>query len=365
MSVVTVSLGHGTYTIHIGQRLLDDLADILAPAVSAAEFAIIADERVGRLYGAALEAKLQEGGLRASLFTFPEGEVSKTRTTWIDLSDQVAEHGLGRDGAVIALGGGVAGDLAGFVAATYQRGIPWVHVPTTLLAMTDAAIGGKTGVDTRHGKNLIGAFHQPRAVIADLATLSTLDARHFACGIAEALKHGIVTDAGYFRDVTARHREILDLDVATLETTVQRSAEIKADIVAHDPLEQGRRAHLNFGHTFGHALEAESDFELLHGEAISIGMVWEAKLAESLGIAQDVSSSIQSALVQFGLPTQPPTSIDPDRFIPLLRRDKKNRGETVRFAFPRRIGAMASGSRGEWTIGLPETTIKQFLDQYA
>src|SRR6185312_7677005 len=221
--------------------------------------------------------RLRARGANVQLFEFPAGEWNKTRETWARLSDRLLEHQFGRDSAVIALGGGVVGDVAGFVAATYLRGIPYVQVPTSLLAMIDSSIGGKTGVDVTAGKNLIGAFHQPRLVVADLDVLSSLPRSQLAAGIAEAVKHGVIADAEYFAFLEATPDAILRGDAAAVERLVTRSIEIKAAVVAEDEREMGRRAILNFGHTVGHAIEATVKYDMLHGEAVAIGMAYEAE----------------------------------------------------------------------------------------
>ncbi|MGH7606519.1 MAG: 3-dehydroquinate synthase family protein, partial [Gemmatimonadales bacterium] len=226
-----------SYDILIAPGLLDRIPELLARHCPAAAYAVISDARVAQLYGATLLAILRAAAVPAELFTFPAGEAHKTRETWADLSDRMLAARFGRDCAVIALGGGVAGDVAGFVAATYLRGVPWVQVPTSLVAMVDASIGGKTGVDVAAGKNLVGAFHQPRLVAADLATLATLPAAHLATGLAEAVKHGVVADGEYFSFLEREARAILDREGPALERLVRRSVEIKAAVVADDERE--------------------------------------------------------------------------------------------------------------------------------
>ena len=217
------------------------------------------------------------GGRRAHL---PAGRASKTREQWARLTDALLEQGFGRDSGIVALGGGVAGDLAGFVAATYMRGLPYVQVPTTLLAMLDASVGGKTGVDTPQGKNLIGAFHPPAAVIADPLVLGTLPERDFRGGMAEAVKHGLIADAAYFAWMERNADALLRRDQAALTRLVRRSVEIKAEVVSGDEREAGRRAILNAGHTVAHALEHATAYALPHGEAVALGLVAECALAE-------------------------------------------------------------------------------------
>jgi len=298
------------------------------------------------------------GDRHCTLLEFPAGESSKTRRAWAELTDRMLESGLGRDTVVVALGGGVAGDLGGFVAATYLRGVPLVQIPTSMLAMIDSSVGGKTGVDTRHGKNLVGAFHQPRVVVVDVSTLSTLTDRHLRAGLAEAIKHGAIADPDYFDWVASHSSALLDRQSASLVQLVTRSVEIKAAVVAEDEREQGRRAILNFGHTVAHALETASLFELIHGEAVALGMLAEALLGERLRItATGTASAIQQTLDAAGLPTGLPTGIDPDLVLGSMATDKKRRRESVRFALLEEIGRVAPGSEGQWTYAAPDSAI--------
>src|SRR5207302_5361546 len=233
---------------------------------------------------------------------------------------------IGRDSAVIALGGGVAGDAAGFVAATYRRGIPYVQIPTTLLAMIDSSIGGKAGVDVPAGKNLLGAFHQPRLVVADLDVLGSLAAPQLAAGMAEAVKHGVIADRQYFDALEQEHGAVAAREAGALERVVRRSVEIKAAVVAADEREAGRRAILNFGHTVAHAVEATAQFAVLHGEAVAIGMTYEARLAEALGIAEPgTANRIARLLERCGLPLDLPESATADRLLATMQLDKKAR----------------------------------------
>ena len=267
-----------SYDIRIGRGLLAELPALLSSAAPATRYAVVTDSTVEQRCGRDLAGRLAAAGLAVDLVSFPAGEWNKTRDTWAALSDRLLAARLGRDSAVVALGGGVVGDVAGFVAATYLRGIPWVQVPTTLLAMIDSSIGGKTGVDVPLGKNLLGAFHQPRLVVADLEVLGTLPAPQLAAGMAEAIKHGVIADAEYFELLEREQPAIAVKDLAVLERVVSRSVEIKAGVVSADEREAGRRAVLNFGHTIGHAIEATSGYAVLHGEAVAIGMALEARL---------------------------------------------------------------------------------------
>src|SRR5712691_6697542 len=268
-----------SYDILIGRGLLADLPALAKAACPASRYAVITDSHVAKLYGESVVARLRDATLQVQLFEFPAGEWNKTRETWAALSDRLLARQFGRDAAVIALGGGVVGDVAGLVAATYLRGIPYVQVPTTLLAMIDSSIGGKTGVDVPAGKNLLGAFHQPRLVVVDLDVLGSLPPQQLASGMAEAVKHGVIGDAAYFAALERDPKAIAARNPDALERLVRRSVEIKAAVVVADEREAGRRAVLNFGHTVGHAIEATGRFSALHGEAVAIGMAYEARLA--------------------------------------------------------------------------------------
>jgi 3-dehydroquinate synthase len=336
------------YEVLVGPGALARLPETLSRACPAARYAVIADAAVAARYGTRVR-ELAGRVAPCSVFTFPAGEWNKTREQWAGLSDALLAAGLGRDGAVIALGGGVTGDLAGFVAATYLRGIPYVQVPTTVLAMIDSSVGGKTGVDTPHGKNLVGAFHQPRAVVADVDTLETLPPPHLAAGLAEAFKHGAIADAAYFARLRSLREALLAHDPAAWLDAVSRSVEIKAAVVAEDEREQGRRAVLNFGHTVAHAIEARSGYETLHGEAVAIGMAAESRLGERVGITRaGVAASVVESLKAFGLPTELP--VPASELIRAMSYDKKGRAGTVRFALLERLGCAACGPGGEWTF---------------
>ena len=346
----------------VGRGLLADLPRRLAEHCPAHAYAVVSDSRVADLHGARVVAQLREAGLTAHLVTFPNGEWNKTRETWAEVTDALLRARVGRDGAVVALGGGVTGDLAGFVAATYLRGVPWVQVPTTLLAMLDASIGGKTGVNVPAGKNLVGAFHPPRFVLADVDTLATLPKPHIAAGMAEAVKHAVIADADHLHALLADAPAIRAKDPDALVRVVARGAALKEAVVAEDPREQGRRAVLNFGHTVGHAVEARSGFALLHGEAVAIGMAVEATLAESVGIAErGLARAVGSALETFGLPTSVPEDLGGEDLLETMQGDKKVRRSAVRFALPKRVGEMARSDDGAWTVEVETEKILQAL----
>jgi 3-dehydroquinate synthase len=263
---------------------------------------------------------------------------------------------------VLAFGGGVAGDLAGFVAATYLRGIPVVQLPTTLLAMIDASAGGKTGVDVPAGKNLVGAFHQPKLVLADIDWLATLPRTHVAAGMAEAIKHGVIRDAQYF-DSLGDAAPCLGKDLGRLEDVVLRSVAIKAEVVTQDERESGLRAILNFGHTVGHAIETLSGYDLLHGEAVSIGMVVESRIAEGSEFAPaGLQQCIVTLLEKYGLPVSVPENLTTDRIIDAMQGDKKARGGLTRFVLPSAIGQVAQSGDGAWTVEVEERVLRHALD---
>ena len=351
-----------TYRVLIARGALAEVGRIAASTTGAHRYAIVSDESVAPLYAGRVRAALGEG--RTRLYTIPSGEEHKTRASWTTLTDSMLADGFGRDTAIIALGGGVVGDLAGFVAATYMRGVPYIQVPTTLLAMIDASIGGKTGVDTPAGKNLVGAFHQPAAVIADPDVLRTLPQEHLRAGLAEAIKHGVIADAAYFADVVGAAPEIIAGNrsaAAALERVVVRSVSIKADVVKRDEREGGVRKTLNFGHTLGHAIELRSEYRMLHGEAVAVGMVLESRVAERLGIAEPgTSDRVREAVVRTGLPDARPANQAPSDILSATRGDKKARSGVVEYALPARIGAMAGSDRG-WGVAVADEVVLEVL----
>ena len=350
-----------SYDIVIGRGLLGELPALAQAACPAARYAVITDSHVAALYAGRVATPFHDATLPAEIFEFPAGEWNKTRETWAMLSDKMLAARLGRDCAVVALGGGVVGDVAGFVAATYLRGVPYIQAPTTLLAMIDSSIGGKTGVDVPAGKNLLGAFHQPRLVVADLDLLGTLPASQLAAGIAEAVKHGAIADPGYFAFLEREHDAVTTKRPDALEQLVRRSVEIKAGVVAADERETGRRAILNFGHTVAHAVEATVQFAVLHGEAVAIGMVHEARLAERLGIAAaGMADRIERLLQRYGLPLELPASATPDALLAIMQLDKKARAGAVRFALPEAVGRMHAAG-GSWTVAAPEDVVRDVL----
>jgi 3-dehydroquinate synthase len=347
---------HG-YDVVVGAGALDGLATRVRQAAPAERYALIVPGDIVGLHGARVLSQLRDGGLVVDMLEFAAGEAHKTRAVWASLTDRMLELGLGRDSAVIALGGGVAGDLAGFVAATYMRGIPVVQVPTTLLAMIDAAVGGKTGVDTEAGKNLVGSFHPPRLVIADPLVLRTLSPDELRGGLAEAVKHGAILDADYFAWIAGNAAAILELDAPVLEELVSRSVRIKADVVMEDPLEAGRRAVLNFGHTVAHALELQAGYRLRHGYAVALGMLAEAAAGEGCGVTEGgTMERIAETLHRCELPTSHDIG-SVDGLLSIMRLDKKARRTRPRLALLERIGVCARDPAGSWTFEVPEADL--------
>lgn len=348
------------YEVVIGPGALALLPDLLAGTCARHRYALIADETVAGLYASRVEELL--AGSRIDRFTFPAGERSKSLENWMELSDRMFAAGLGRDAAVLALGGGVTGDLAGFVAATYMRGVPLVQLPTSLLAMIDSSVGGKTGVDTPRGKNLVGAFLQPELVVADMELLRTLDPRELRAGLAEAIKHGAIADEEYFDWIEDSLDSILALEPEASTRLVRRSVELKAAVVAADEREAGLRKTLNFGHTIGHALEALSGYSILHGEAIATGMVLEARLAERIGVAEaGTAERLATLLARADLPVDLPAGTDLRRLLDLTLLDKKARQGSVAYSLLERIGRSSPGPTGDWGHPVPDDRVMEVL----
>jgi 3-dehydroquinate synthase len=350
----------GPYEIRISAGLRSEFASLIAASAPAHCYAVITDDNVGPLHAASLMSDLAGHG-RASLHVMPAGEAHKTRDTWAHLTDELLAAGCGRDTTIVALGGGVVGDLAGFVAATFMRGVPFVQCPTSLLAMIDASVGGKTGVDTAAGKNLVGAFHNPAVVLADVELLATLPVEHRHAGLAEAIKHGAIADARHFAELSEALPALVAGDPSATLNAVARSVEIKTEVVKADVREHGLRKTLNFGHTIGHAIEHASGYGLLHGECVAIGMVLEARLAERLGIAEEgTADRIERVLARAQLPVARPESLSAEQIVAATRLDKKARSGTAEYALPTRIGEMANGDSG-WCIAVADAAVLEVL----
>jgi 3-dehydroquinate synthase len=349
------------YPVYCGSGTLASLHAVVALAAPAHRVAVISDDTVAALHGPAVMAQFPAD--RTRLFTIPPGEHEKTRERWAEVTDALLAWGAGRDTTVVALGGGVIGDLAGFVAATYMRGLPVIQVPTTLLAMVDASVGGKTAVDSPFGKNLVGAFHNPSAVVIDTSVLATLPGDVLRSGLAEMIKHGVIADASYFEAVLRAVPGISALGAAaphfaeTIGTLIAGSVRIKAAVVSEDTREGGLRQILNFGHTIGHAVERVLDFRLLHGDAVAIGMVVEARVAERIGLATEgLAIAIADAVRRAGLPSTLPAGVSVDAVVAATHGDKKARSGSARYALPRGIGEMEAAD-GRWALGVDDAVV--------
>jgi 3-dehydroquinate synthase len=300
----------------------------------------VSDENVAGFYGEQVLEALGEAGLQSSLFAIEPGEQHKSMASVQAIWQAFLESGIERGSTILALGGGVVGDLAGFAAATYLRGVRWVIVPTSLLAMVDSSLGGKTGADLPQGKNLIGAFYPPKLVFADLKVLDTLPMKELRSGMAEVVKAGVVGDARLFELCSAGWETVN----AHRDEIVKRAMAVKIQVIQEDPYEKGRRASMNLGHTVGHAVEHASGYRLSHGEAVAIGMVVEACLAEKLGLAEaGLKQRIQACLESLGLPVAIPSSLDRQKMLAAMQVDKKRSRGKVRFALPVNIGKVKTG----------------------
>jgi 3-dehydroquinate synthase len=346
MRIVKVPLGNRSYVIKISDGLLSRLGAECAQLKLGRRCAVITDSNVGKKFAAAALKSLAASGFEPVLITVPAGEKSKSMAVVEKCHDQLAVHRLERESFIVALGGGVVGDLAGFVAATYLRGIPFIQVPTTLLAQVDSSVGGKTGVNLRAGKNLVGAFYQPQLVLCDLDTLKTLPQREYVSGLAEVIKYGIICDAVLFAQLERSLPKLLKRDVSILRDVVARCCEIKADVVGQDETESGLRAILNFGHTIGHALENSSGYgKFLHGEAIAIGQVAAAKLSHKiLGLPSGEVERIENLLVRAALPVKTKlNSRQREKLFTAMKLDKKVSAGEIKFVLARKIGKVAWG----------------------
>jgi 3-dehydroquinate synthase len=346
MRIVQVPLGNRSYQIKVGGGLLPRLGVECAQLKLGQRCAVITDSNVGRHFAQAALESLSASGFQPVLITVPAGEKSKRIAMVEKCYDQLAAHRLERKSFIVALGGGVVGDLAGFVAATYLRGIPFVQVPTTLLAQVDSSVGGKTGVNLKAGKNLVGAFYQPQLVLCDLDALKTLPKREYISGLAEVIKYGVIYDAVLFAQLERNLPKLLQREAATLCNVIARCCEIKADVVGQDETESGLRAILNFGHTIGHAIENSSGYgKFLHGEAIAIGQVAAARLSQKLlGLPSGDVGRIEKIFVQAGLPVKLKlNAVQRKKLFAAMTLDKKVSGGEIKFVLAEKIGRVAWG----------------------
>ncbi len=358
-SIINVNLPEKSYEIAIASASLDQLGEHLSGLQLGKKVLVVSNPMIYKHYGERAIASLNQAGFTVSNYNLPPGERYKTLNSIQKLYDVALENRLERSSTMVALGGGVIGDMTGFAAATWLRGINVVQVPTTLLAMVDSAIGGKTGVNHPHGKNLIGAFHQPRQVVIDPEVLKTLPVREFRAGMAEVIKYGVIWDAELFAQLEAsKHLDQLRyLKTDLINNILTHSCQAKADVVSKDEKESGLRAILNYGHTIGHAVESLTNYRLFkHGEAVGIGMVAAGQIAVELGLWQKEDTERQNALIQkANLPTKLPSGLDIEAIIEALQLDKKVKSGQVRFVLPTQIGVV------EVTDQVSNNTIRQVL----
>jgi 3-dehydroquinate synthase len=348
MRIVQVPLGNRSYAIKLGSGVLSRLGAECARLKLGQRCVVITDSNVGKKFAKAALKSLSASGFQPVLITVPAGEKSKRIAVVEKCYDQLAAHRLERKSFIVALGGGVVGDLAGFVAATYLRGIAFVQVPTTLLAQVDSSVGGKTGVNLQAGKNLVGAFYQPQLVLCDLDALKTLPKREYISGLAEVIKYGVIYDAILFAQLEHNLPKLLERDAATLAAVIARCCEIKAEVVGQDETESGLRAILNFGHTIGHGIENSSGYgKFLHGEAISIGQVAAANLSHKiLGLPSGDVARIEKLFVQAGLPVKTKlNAVQRKKLFAAMKLDKKVSGGEVKFVLAEKIGKVKFGCK--------------------
>ena len=339
MRIITVGLKERSYPIYIGNEL--NYGDIARKALpKTRDLLVVSNDTVAPLYMEQLKKDLEKHDFKVRECILKDGECYKTVDSWMQIETALLQDGYGRDSAVVALGGGVVGDMAGFAAACYQRGIPFIQIPTTLLAIVDSSVGGKTAINHPLGKNMIGAFHQPKAVAAELSVLKSLPARELSCGLGEIIKTGVIYDQDFFLYLEKHAHKVYELDFDVISHIVQRCCEIKAEVVSKDEQEHGLRAILNFGHTFGHAVEAFLGFGTwLHGEGVGLGMVIASALAKKRGlISAEDFERIHALIVRCRLPDRIPENMQPQDFLRLMRHDKKVSQGVIRYVLPERLG---------------------------
>lgn len=348
------------YDIHVGQEVLKSFGQHLAELLPGRKAFLVSHPTLLDLYGPIVTEALQQAGFTTQTYAIPEGETSKNLQTAADLYTHLATYGADRRSVLCAFGGGVVGDLTGFAAATYMRGIPFVQIPTTLLAMVDSSIGGKTGVNHAFGKNMIGSFYPPRAVCTDITLLRSLPEREYLCGLSEIVKAGVIEDTELFTLMERQVEAIRQRDEAVLATLIERAIAVKVRVVEEDPTERGVRAILNFGHTIGHALEAVTAYEQYsHGEAVAIGMALVARLSEALGLCKpEARNRLYSVLEGLGLPVAY-ADIDTQRLIDVMAHDKKAIDGVVQFVLMRDIGTVV------YRQPVPRDALESLLVEYA
>lgn len=328
-----------SYEIRIGKDIIDRIALIIAKSHKAERYVVITDDCVGSLYGKQFLAGLEDVGLNVHLIEFPAGETNKNINTMLGIAEKLLQVGADRETSLIALGGGVVGDMTGFIASVFMRSVPYIQVPTTLVAQVDSSIGGKTGVDLPHGKNLLGTFYQPCAVFTDLSFLETLPEKEFNNGLSEIIKYCIIDDEKMFHTMENNIEAIKSKDPKLLLNIIETCCRIKKSIVEIDEKDQGLRHILNFGHTFGHALETMSRYTITHGEGVALGMIAAARLSEKMGyLENNQEQRIETLIRGAGLPCKIPETFSADVIIDALRMDKKKKGDIIRFVLLKKIG---------------------------
>jgi 3-dehydroquinate synthase len=357
MKTLTVSLGERSYPIYIGQNLLSN-PKLLTDHINSKEVLVVTNETIAPLYLQKVTAVLD--GYRCESVILPDGEEYKTLAVLNQVFDKLLSARYSRQVTIIALGGGVIGDMSGFAAACYQRGVPFIQIPTTLLSQVDSSVGGKTAVNHELGKNMIGAFYQPQCVIADTNTLNTLEDKQLASGLAEVIKYGLINDPDFFEWLEQNIQGLSNREPELLAYAIERSCNDKADIVAQDELEHGMRALLNLGHTFGHAIETGMGYGAwLHGEAVACGMMMAAVLSQKLGwLTEDDVSRVEQILIAAKLPTTPPAEMDSEQFLSLMSVDKKVQDGKIRLVLMKGVGQAVITD--DYSKGLLLETLESF-----
>ncbi len=354
------------YPIFVGSNVLGKLADFVKQNHAGKKVAVIIGENANRLHKDKINNALKE--LNPLFITVPSGESSKSMEMKEKIEDKLLNNKFGRDSLIIAIGGGVIGDLSGFVASTFNRGIPIIHVPTTLLAMVDSSIGGKTAINTKHGKNLIGTTYQPNAVFADMDFLQTLPDEEFRNGLAEVIKMSVIIDKNLFETLEKNHKKILARDKDALQEIIKRNVELKKEVVEQDAEESGLRQILNFGHTFGHALEAFYNYKIKHGYAVSQGIIVESKISATVNnLKKHEEEKIRNMIKIFGFPLLVNPDVNTSKIIELMKSDKKSRGNKPRFVLIDKIGkAKSKGNNFSFEIDkdIIENAIERCKDEY-
>jgi 3-dehydroquinate synthase len=357
MQKIRLELGDRSYDISIGSNILDGIGDRLNSLGLSPRVAIVSNPTVFSLYGERVSGSIRKEGFDPVAVIIPDGEEYKDLVRLNQIYDELLAHGLDRSSALIALGGGVIGDMTGFAASTYMRGVSCIQVPTTLLAQVDSSVGGKTGVNHKLGKNMIGTFWQPKLVWIDVETLKTLPGREIRAGLAEVIKYGVIYDAELFDFLEAGRDKVLGLDDAALTYIIKRSCEIKADVVSKDERESGMRVILNYGHTIGHAIETVTGYtRFLHGEAVAIGMCLEARLSQMLNhLDEDQVFRIKALTDSYGLPSEIPEDVDLSGIFSSMRLDKKAVAGELKFVLPEKVG------RVRIQKGITEKAVRELL----